>query len=134
MVDREARGRAGELLEEFGAGTISNDGLERDWPRSKDNAVREIRKAVWHLYSDLREHQLERSPAGQDLIRRCIDFLRTDLEYRWPVASAWLVAASVPLGILTLGLSNRLLWRGYSTDAPWPFPRDQRDIEVGQGS
>ena len=72
-------------------------------------------------YDDLVEHRYERSPAADDLLHRCIDFLSSDAEYRWPHPNRWRVLASIPLSLVTMGLVNRVLWRKYQRPAYWPF-------------
>lgn len=121
MIDEEGRREAADILRLFKTGQITNDELERRWPRGNHKAVEEIRRIVWYMYDDLREHYYQPSPQADDLLRRCVDFLETEAEYRWPIPNPLLVLASVPLSVLTLGLANKLLWRKYDFPDYWPF-------------
>ncbi|MGD0088509.1 MAG: hypothetical protein ABSE73_01185 [Planctomycetota bacterium] len=92
MVDRDAREKAAQLLQQFKAGLISNDRFEDGWPlTSQDPVLEAIRWTVWGSYDDLHEHRLgERNwvfgsnkldSDGQALFERCILFLKSDLVF-----------------------------------------------------
>jgi hypothetical protein len=86
-----------------------------------DKVVEGIRQIVWYIYDDLREHYYQPSPQADDLLRRCVDFLETKAEYRWPIPDPLLVLAAMPLSVPTLGLANKLFWRRYDFPDYWPF-------------
>jgi hypothetical protein len=86
MADRAARDAAIPLIEMFRDGRLTNDRLEDAWPRSEDHALLAISHALWLHYDDHREHVLTNpSPELVTRLNRCIDFLRSDLAYEWPV-------------------------------------------------
>lgn len=90
MVDRQARDTAAALLRQFIDGLITNDEHERKFPRNKqDTALWAIYVQSWFSYSDLSEHTLTGKYALNDeglaLFERCLLFLKTDLEFQWPV-------------------------------------------------
>ena len=91
MVDREARRLAAVLVRQLGAGTISNDQFEAEWPRSPgDRALAAIAALLRHGYSSHRTHRLvgprALGEAGERIVERCARFLESDLEYEWPRA------------------------------------------------
>lgn len=89
MVNRAARDIAAETVQRFMDGSISNRDYERRYPRAKgDSAVSAIYTNIWFCYSDIKEHFLTGKHALNDeqraLLHRCILFLRSDFEFRWP--------------------------------------------------
>lgn len=89
MVDRHARDVAAEALRLFLEGSISNRDYERRFPRSKDDlALWAIYSNAWFCYSDTSEHTLTGKHALNDdqraILKRCLLFLRSDLEFQWP--------------------------------------------------
>jgi len=60
----------------------------QSFPKSQDPALKAIRYFAWGQFSDLRVHTLtERDaplPEHRALIGRCLLFLQTDLEFKWP--------------------------------------------------
>lgn len=127
MVDRGARHVAAEALREFVQGSISNRAYERKFPRSKgDPALSGIYSHVWYCYSDTSEHTLTGKHAlteeGRAFIERCLLFLNSDLEFRWPPTRLriWYPL----LRLVGLGrIVNRQLEREMSIGdvAVWPF-------------
>lgn len=89
VVDRHARELAVGSIQAFMEGSISNREYERRYPKSKsDPALREIYKQIWFLYSDLKEHTLPGEQGLKDetrsFLERCILFLKSDFDFRWP--------------------------------------------------
>jgi hypothetical protein len=90
MIDRHARDLAAEAVRDFMEGSISNKEYERRFPRSKgDPALWAIYSQVWFCYSDILEHTLTGKHALNDerraVMERCLLFLKSDLEYQWPL-------------------------------------------------
>jgi hypothetical protein len=90
MINRNARDQAASALEEFLKGVISNEEYERRYPNAKDDpALHAIFTQVWLFYSDKSEHTLSGKHAlsdeARDAFERCILFLRSDLEFQWPI-------------------------------------------------
>ena len=89
MIDRKARDRAAALVEGFRLGAITNFQLEREWPDSPDNGIREVEHFVWLHYNDFKEHaahQADRAdPKLNALFSNCVKFLRSDEPYTWPL-------------------------------------------------
>ena len=140
MIDQAARERAAELVEAFAAGSASNDELEDGWPRSGDPALREIARELWTTYDDLKECRLDPGDLDRDLIQlyqRIALFLRSSLEYEWPVRVGGPLkeSAALVLAVATLGLSRvfHVPARGRFLRAgefgAWPFIRSS-DLEV----
>ena len=57
-----------------------------DWPHSNrlDRGLNAVHSMLWFTYDDVRKHKLNPSPDMLALYDRCILFLKTDLEYKWP--------------------------------------------------
>jgi len=90
MVDRNLRDAAAAVLEDFVDGRITNVEFEQRFPASKDDpALLAIRTESWFYYSDLSEHTLtgKRSLSREQgaLLERCALFLKTALEFQWPL-------------------------------------------------
>ena len=129
MIDREARTATAELLRHFMAGLITNDELQDRLPRrSGDPAVREVGKASWYLYSDLREYRLvgkdKASPAVRAVVARWIAFLHTDREYEFPVVSTLSRLGYTVLNLATVGIAGAIWRRRHRAEIEnWPFAR-----------
>ena len=136
MVDKEARTKMAELIRQLIAGKITNDEFEDSIPQTKDRAVFEVFfSGLWGIYTDLKECRLVGADAvpkeSRPVIARYILFLKSDHEYEWPITSffpymLWMLAA-----LLTLGWSNRIYQRRFSTHGDvtvWPFIR-QNDYQ-----
>jgi hypothetical protein len=88
MVDREARKQGAQLIQQFGAGIITNDDFDNDFPRSRtDPALGEIHDRLWLSWDDRFTHRLtdkyRLNQEGQALFQRCVLFLHSNLEYEW---------------------------------------------------
>lgn len=117
-MDPDARRHAAELLAQYVDKQITNDRLERGWPKSNDPALEAIRLAVWLSYDDERTHFGPLAEA--EMIQRCIDYLKTDEEYAWPTPSCWVRILALPLTVLTVGRFEQHLW-GIMSHPQWPF-------------
>jgi hypothetical protein len=89
MVDRAARDKAIRLIEQYFDGVITNDQLLDDFPKSSsDPALLGIHRRLFDIVSDMYSHTIvqlaESDPPIKDLIERCLMFLGSDFEYRWP--------------------------------------------------
>jgi hypothetical protein len=88
MVDRHRRRMAAKLLADFLDGKITNDEYDNEFPDgSADAGLKVIYRRIWLYYSDLESHYLNRQELSDDdiaLFKRCIEFLKTDLEYEGP--------------------------------------------------
>jgi hypothetical protein len=89
MVDRTARFAAARLVHNFSAGAITNRDFEAEYPgSSRDPAIAAIYEQVFLYYDDYREHRLADGDVPptevSDLLKRCEQFLMSDLEYEWP--------------------------------------------------
>ena len=90
MITRHARDVAADLLRQLAEGMISNDEYERRYPAAKDDsALQAIFAVVWLFYSDTSDHTLTGQYSLNDdnrlLFQRCILFLKSDLEFQWPL-------------------------------------------------
>jgi hypothetical protein len=128
MVDRRSRVIGATVLRDFIDGRITNDEFMEKFPRSTDPALNAILEFTWMQFSDLRVHKL----AGHDaptfgrraLLERCCVFLKTELEFEWPLPKhpvAWGL-----LQIITFGLRFRRFDEEYKSKGEfevWPFIR-----------
>jgi hypothetical protein len=92
MVNHGARQAAAQLVRLFKDAAITNEQFENDWPYVKeDRALLAIRSWLWRFYDDFKTHTLSGdlalSAEGRALFDRCELFLRSNLEYEWPVAN-----------------------------------------------
>lgn len=91
MIDGKSRKKAAEVARRFFAGQISNFEFENQYPASKDRAIWAIGSTFWCFYDDLREHKLKGKWAINEttkkLMGRCIVFLHSSEEYKWPEIS-----------------------------------------------
>ena len=135
MIDRQARDTAVSLLHDFMEGTISNYKYEDSFPKSKDDpALHAIHVQLWFYYSDVRQHKLvgkyTLSPEARALYERSVLFLRSDLEFQWPLPQLKLCYALLRL----LGLGRALERHEEKKTAVrekqfWPFLK-QDDYET----
>lgn len=131
MVDKNARREAGELLRHFAAGQITNNEFEDRFPRRCDDlAVSELRAQAWYLYSDLRAYRLvgkdRLSAETRRAVGRWVLFLRTDLEYEWPVRTLSSAVLLTFANFCTFGIVGRLCrsrFARYGEIDAWPFLR-----------
>jgi hypothetical protein len=87
MIDRAARLRIVGNLERALAGTITNWEFDDSWPNSEDRVIRALEEQLWGFYDDNNKLTLnirEQKPDAVPLFERCIAFLRSDREYKWP--------------------------------------------------
>lgn len=127
MVDRHARDIAAEALREFSETRISNREYERRYPISKDDpALWGIYQNIWFCYSDTSEHTLTGKHAltdeGRAVVKRCLLFLKSDLEFEWPATKLRLWYAF--LRLIGLGrIVNRSVTKEMSVGdvEVWPF-------------
>lgn len=89
MIDRHVRDIAAVAVRDFMEGSISNEEYERRYPRSKDDpALWEIYIQVWLFYSDIKKHKLtgkhELNEERRAFVERCILFLKSNAEFKWP--------------------------------------------------
>jgi len=90
MVDAKARKVAVEAIRSFRDCRISNLDFEEQWPwyDENDRALFAIETMLRRFYDDSHEHKLDGrhalTPAGRDILDRCVLFLETELEYKWP--------------------------------------------------
>jgi hypothetical protein len=99
MVDQSARLLAARLLSDFLDGRITNDEYDNEFPSDgSDPGLKVIYRRVWFYYSDLESHYLnaqELSDEDVALFKRCIEFLKTELDYEGPP-----IRMNLPLGSL----------------------------------
>ena len=87
MIDRHARDQAIDLIDKALSGGITNFKLDDLWPTSEDKALSAIGARVWTTYNDGREYTLDRKQFDVETVEmfeRCIQFLKTNMEYPWP--------------------------------------------------
>jgi hypothetical protein len=103
MVHREDRDVACKLIEQLANGEITNEDFDEAFPRrSKDRALFPVYAQVWFQYSRhthklVSKHGL--NPEAKQLLKRCVAFLRSDLEYEWPDYK-WIDPKRILLGLL----------------------------------
>ena len=124
-IDVAARRAAADLIERYVTHQIASIQLDHGWPRTDDVAVTEVERLVWVLYDDIWPEAYRPHPDADDFLHRCIDFLRTDLPYTWPVPPAWFQLATLPLNLVTLGRASRWLGRQYDFPKHWPFASEE---------
>ncbi|KIC95964.1 hypothetical protein [Flavihumibacter solisilvae] len=132
MVDKERRKKLVLHLRHLSVGLISNDEFEEavmndvsdgwlpeQYHRSKlskrendDPIIKPMLELCWGLYDDTRNHKLIKSDALRKdsfkIIARCILFLHSDKEYRWPYFNTnnpllQFSLSDLILSVLTLG-------------------------------
>ena len=137
MIDREARYRAADLVEQFWNGSITNDELERSWPNSRDEAIRAVEDLVWTLYSDHKTHTVREAetsdPRLMVIIPNCIAFLRTDEKYTWPNLGTIKGAERYPSWAVILSLGLLGLWNRRADareERYWMEMRAHGDVEA----
>lgn len=133
MIDRTARDQLAEALRALAAGLVSNDEFEDSrLPYSRnDAAICEIfSKDAWMLYSDTHEYRLtgknKLDAATKSELARWLLFLKTDLQYEWPVYSRRYALGMLLANILTLGMATRIFisrYAAYGDADVWPFIR-----------
>lgn len=90
MVDRVGRDRLAKALQDLINGDITADAFVSCNPegRSRDRALYPIWLYGCSLFHDIYPYRLRGrhvlQPEERIIVKRCIDFLNTDLEYGWP--------------------------------------------------
>ena len=88
MIHRQKRDLAASLLEQYWSGKIRSDDLANDFPFDKgDPALDGIFERLWFFWDDRPQSYNDKQshPAVATLFQRGIAFLRSDLEYEWPL-------------------------------------------------
>jgi len=139
VIDRHSRQIAVKALRDFVDGAISNKEYERRYPQSRDDpALREVYIQIWFLYSDVQTHFLTGKHAPNEerslFLERCILFLKSDLEFQWPLQECHLWC-----GLLRLFGIRRIVARGKNEEMPigdkevWPFLNKTQYEQVREG-
>lgn len=88
MINAQGRLTGSQLLQDLLDGKITNDEYNDSFPDSSlDAGLHVVYRRIWFYYSDLHTHYLDTEEmAARDiaLFRRCVAFLKTDLEYKGP--------------------------------------------------
>ena len=91
MVDQSNRTLCLSILHQLLAEGISTYEIEDKWPEvSDDPAIAAISGQMWHYYDDFPERRLGSKDLTDEVIQmieRCILFLESGQEYKWPVYS-----------------------------------------------
>ena len=137
MIDRTARDRVAEVARHYVAGISTNFALDDALfeLESNDRCIGAIRRQLWLIYDDLREHrnygQWTLTSEQREVITRIIMFLKTDIEYQWPAVPGWYGTLRPILRLLTLGAASQALDERYAfqdNDNVWPF-HSQSEIQ-----
>ena len=137
MIDREARDRAADLVEQFWNGIITNRELERAWPDSRDKAIFAVEDFVWTLYDDFATHTVNvadnSDPKLSRIIRDCIAYLRSDEMYTWPHFSTLKGAKIYPMWAVVVSLGLLGMWNRstkYKEKRYWAEMRAHGDVDA----
>lgn len=109
LVDKISRNQLAKLLDDLAAGRISIAELRAQAPRSADRAVREVIGQASLLDAEALDGAARLRGEDRGEVLRWALFLRSSLEYGWPVLPAWLRIVGIIPSILTFGL----IWRPY---------------------
>ena len=140
MIDRTTRNAMAEAARHYVAGISTNFVFDNAMfkLKSSDPAISAIRRQLWLLYDDLREHRHEGpweiTSEQRKIVLRVIMFLKTDFEYQWPAAPAWYSASRPLIRLFTLGLGTRALDRKFvfqDSEQIWPF-RSREEITAAK--
>ncbi len=140
MIDRKARNKLAEEIRHF-MGCFT-DNFEYDDAvfdiDSDDRGVIEVRQQVWVTYDDLRQHKMEGKWALPDdqmvIIKRCIVFLKSDIEYEWPKWPILYILTRPLIWLITLGRLTEVLDRHFNRAGKthvWPF-HTEKDYEAAK--
>ena len=115
-VDRAARDRLAFALAAFMRGEVDNFALDDACFESvtDDRTVDELGRLLWFFYDDCKPHRISVAREGWELLRRCVAFLRSDLELpeRQPQSiwlhrgQLWGVAAAASIAVAGVGAWN----------------------------
>ena len=137
MIDRKARDRAADLVEQFWNGAISNRELERLWPDSDDRALLAVEVLVWTLYDDFKTHKVnpayKSDPKLSKIVANCIAYLRSDEEYTWPHFSTLKDTNTYPMWAVVASMGVLGLWNRFAKDREkqyWAEMRSHGDVEA----
>lgn len=139
MIDRSARNAVAEAIRHYLAGVSTNFALDDllFGLKSRDPAIDAIRKQLWLIYDDLREHRHEGAwkiaSEQREIVIRIILFLKSDFEYQWPNVPGWYRAVRPLIWLLTLGFGSSALDRQFGfqdIENVWPF----RSLEEVRGA
>lgn len=142
MIDRSARNAVAEATRHYVAGVSTNFALDAALfaLKSSDPAIDAIRKQLWLIYDDLREHRHEGvwniTTEQREVIMRIILFLKSDSEYQWPSVPSWYRATRWLIWLLTLGFGASALDRRFEyrdRGNAWPF-RSPEDVQGAKGA
>ncbi len=130
MIDRNARNKLAEEIRHFI--NCFKDNFEYDNAafdiKTKDPGVIDIRQNVWLTYDDLSRHKMEGKWAlsnEQDvIIKRCIVFLKSNIEYKWPKWPLYYRVVRPFIWLISFGrLTDKLdsHFNGNGNLEVWPF-------------
>ena len=133
MIDREARDKLAESIRALVSGQITNYEFEArvpDW--SKDPAIKAVfNGGPWMLYDDFRTYRLRGAyklvPELKTEVARWVIFLKTDLEYEWPVQNFLQRLLHFLGNVCTVGLVGLLYRRRLEKHGDvnvWPFVKE----------
>jgi len=151
-IDRDTRNKAASLLTRILEGKITNYQLEDEWPTSPadrlfssaDKALPIIIDALsWGYYDERPEMPLSRDifeKCNPGLLERCLFFLQSDLEYKWP--NFHFVRIKIPLLDDLLGREKKWQrrfeeFKSHGDFDVWPFLRCgdyERELKQKNGS
>ena len=90
-MEKTGRDKAILVLRRYMSGKISNDELEKEWPKANKELAEIFKHGVWHIYSDLERHfntgRHKLSKDGKTEVARWILFLQSDQTYTWPTTN-----------------------------------------------
>lgn len=150
MIDRNAREMAHTAVRRFAEGETTNDDFESEYPDAEatpDRSIRAIETMVAQLYSDHKVQLLTETNSdtgdSHEFLNRCMLFLRSDLEYLWPIDNFLQIRSVGPvLNALSFGTANKALEQRYQRImaelaeagdlAVWPFISRQDLTIVGK--
>jgi hypothetical protein len=129
LINRQNRDVGATILRELLDGRITNEEFVTKFPRNcADPALNAVFYFAWGQFSDLRVHTLSGrdtpAPERRAVLERCYLFLRSDLEFEWPMPKP-----SIRKGLLQmLGLRRRLSaseedYKSKGEFDVWPFIR-----------
>ncbi len=140
MIDRKARNSIAEATRHYLSGLSTNfvfDDTIFDI-KSGDPSIRAIQDQLWLIYDDLREHKHEGqwllSKDQREIVLRIIMFLKSDVEYQWPIVPGWYVGLRPVIWLVTFSIGAKYLDQMYNFQDKldvWPF-KDQIEIKETQ--
>jgi hypothetical protein len=138
VIDRSARKKLSESLRHLVSGIYTNDKFDESVPlKSEDRAISGIFDFAWQLYSDLYTHKLTGKhkihPVDKKTVARCLLFLKSDLEYEWPILNDRITLGCL-LSILSMGIikdhRKKLSFEKHGDIDVWPFIRNRDFIKA----